>query len=67
MTEEEINWVVILKRLAAISGKNVPELLNCYWECETDYVNNIKPLTGAELDSELVVPSCQTSDSLVKH
>ncbi len=66
MNEQEKNWIAILKRLAAISGKNVPELLNSYWECETDYVNSIKPFTGAELESELVVPS-HTTGSAVTH
>ena len=43
MTTEEKNWLKTLKRLAAISGQSVPELLNSYWECETDCVNNIIP------------------------
>ena len=49
MTEQEKHWIVILKRLAGISGKTVPELLNSYWECETDCVNNIMPCTDADL------------------
>ena len=55
MTTEEKDWIITLKRLAAITGGTVPELLNGYWECETDYVNSIKPFTGNRLDSALIV------------
>ncbi len=70
MSPEEKNWIITLKRLAAISGKSVPELLNDYWECETDHVNSIQPFAGNQLDSELITATntlINQEQILVKH
>ncbi len=53
MTIEEQNWVKTLKRLAAISDRTVPELLNSYWECETDCVNSIVPYAEKQMSEEV--------------
>ncbi len=50
---EEKNWIIVLRRIASISGTTVPELLNDMWQCHADYVDSITPFKGSELTGEL--------------
>jgi len=43
MKKEHKYWIEVLEKLSMISGQSVPDMLNDYWECETDCLSGKKP------------------------
>ncbi len=52
MSLEEKNWLIVLKRIAAIAGVTVPELLNDTWQCHSAHVDSILPYSDNDLHIE---------------